>query len=108
MFRSPILPVAAALSLLSLAGCATVYETHIESKLVDAGLSPPVASCIADRMVDRLSRRQLDSIGRVAAGSRRRVGEMSLDQFLHHYRAALDPEVYSVLVGAGVRCALAG
>src|SRR3569832_2509897 len=45
---------------LSLAGCATVYENHIESKLVDAGLSPPVASCIADRIVDRLSRRQLD------------------------------------------------
>ena len=93
---------------LALSGCATVYENHIESKLVKAGLSRPVAGCIAERMVDRLSRRQLDSIGRVAAGSRRRPADMSLKQFLHHYRAALDPEVYSVLLGAGARCALAG
>jgi hypothetical protein len=59
-------------------------------------------------MVDRLSRRQLDGIGRLAGGSRRPVGEMSLAQFLHHYRAALDPKVYRVLIGAGVHCAFAG
>jgi hypothetical protein len=93
---------------LGLSGCATVYENHIESKLVDAGLSRPDAACIAERMVDRLSRRQLDSIGRVAGGGKTGPGEMSLDQFLHRYRAALDPEVYSVLLGAGARCLLAG
>jgi hypothetical protein len=102
MSRSLVLAAAA---LLPLSGCATVYENHIESKLVHAGLSRPVAACIAERMVDRLSRRQLDSIGRAAGGSRRRAADMSLRQFLHHYRAALDPEVYSVLVGAGLRCA---
>ena len=93
---------------LALSGCATVYENHIESKLVHAGLSRPVAACVADRMVDRLSRRQLDSIGRLAGGSRRPVGEMSLEQFLRHYHAALDPDVYRVLIGAGVHCAFAG
>jgi hypothetical protein len=100
-----LLPLAACLAL---AGCATVYENHIESKLVHAGLSRPVAACVATRMVDRLSRRQLDSIGRVAGGSRTPAREMSLEQFLHHYHAALDPKVYRVLVGAGVHCAFAG
>jgi hypothetical protein len=103
----PRLPLALAAVFL-LSSCATVYENHIESKLVHAGLEPPVAACIADRMVDRLSRRQLNSLGRLASGSRRRVADMSLAQFLHHYRAALDPKVYRVLAGAGIRCALAG
>ena len=103
MFRA--LPLIAALAL---SGCATVYENHIETRLVHAGLSRPVAACVAEHMVDRLSRRQLDSIGRVAAGSHRPASEMDLEQFLHHYQAALDPEVYRVLIGAGVHCALVG
>ena len=39
---------------LALAGCATP-ETRIRTALTEAGLSKPVASCMADRMVDRLS-----------------------------------------------------
>jgi hypothetical protein len=103
MIRLPFLAAAA----LALSGCATLYESRIESKLVDAGLSPPVAACVAERMVDRLSRRQLHDIGRLAGG-RRRVADMNLGQFLRQYRAALDPKVYRVLAGAGLRCALAG
>ena len=53
MFRLPLPILAAAFAL---AGCSTLYENRIESKLVDAGLSPPVATCLAERMVDRLSR----------------------------------------------------
>ena len=92
----------------ALSGCATLYENHIESKLVDAGLSRPAAACLADRMVDRLSRRQLDSLGRLAGGSDRPISDMNVAQFLRQYRAALDPEIYSVLAGAGLRCAFAG
>ena len=92
---------------LLLSGCSTLYENRIDSKLVDAGLSPAVAACVAERMVDRLSRRQLHDIGRLAGGSRR-VGDMNLAQFLRQHRAALDPKVYSVLASAGLRCALAG
>ena len=103
MFRLPLPILAAAFAL---AGCSTLYENRIESKLVDAGLSPPVAACLAERMVDRLSRRQLHDIGRLAGG--RATRGMNLRQFLRHYRAALDPEVYSVLTRAGLSCALAG
>ena len=98
------LPILAAA--FALAGCSTLYENRIESKLVDAGLSRSVAACLAERMVDRLSRRQLRDIGRLAGG--RRTADMNLRQFLRHYRAALDPEVYSVLTRAGLRCALVG
>ena len=104
MFRLPLPILAAAFAL---AGCSTLYENRIESSLVDAGLSPPVAACLAERMVDRLSRRQLHDIGRLAGGGRA-ARDMNLRQFLRHYRAALDPKVYSVLTRAGLRCALAG
>ena len=100
-----ILPFVAAA--FALAGCSAIYENRVESKLVDAGLSPPVAACMAERMVDRLSRRQLHDIGRLA-GAGRRTGGMNLRQFLRQYRAALDPRVYRVLAGTAVRCAFTG
>ena len=100
-FSLPILAAAFAL-----AGCSAIYENRVESKLVDAGLSPPVAACMAERMVDRLSRKQLQDIGRLAGAGRK--ADMNLRQFLRQYRAAVDPEVYSVLTTAGLRCALAG
>ena len=100
-FSLPILAAAFAL-----AGCSAIYENRVESKLVDAGLSPPVAACMAERMVDRLSRKQLHDIGRLAGAGRK--ADMNLRQFLRQYRAAVDPEVYSVLTTAGLRCALAG
>ena len=100
-FSLPILAAAFAL-----AGCSAIYENRVESKLVDAGLSPPVAACMAERMVDRLSRKQLHDIGRLAGAGRK--ADMNLRQFLRQYRAAVDPEDYSVLTTAGLRCALAG
>ena len=100
--------LAACAAALALSACAHSYESRIRSNLVDAGLSRSVAGCIADRMVDRLSRRQLDSVARLGRGANRSVGDMTIDQFLRHYRAALDPEVYAVLTRAGVGCAIAG
>jgi hypothetical protein len=102
-----IAPSAAA-ALLALAACAHNYESRIRSNLVDAGLSRSVAGCVAERMVDRLSTRQLDSLARLGRGSNRSLGDMTLNQFLRQYRAALDPEVYEVLTRAGIGCAIAG
>lgn len=47
--------------LLALSVCATP-ETRIRSALMDAGLSKPIAACMADRMVDRLSLVQLNRL----------------------------------------------
>lgn len=86
------------------ASCSAVAENRITSALTDAGLSEPVSECIAGRMVDRLSWDQLRSLSRLSEGRKGR--KMSLPKFLHHYRAALDPEVYAVITRAGLGCAL--
>jgi len=93
---------------LTLGGCAAAYESRVRTSLVDAGLSPRMAGCMADRMVDRLSRRQLDSLGRLAGLRGRDIGAMRIEEFLHRSRAVLDPEIYAVLTRAGLGCALAG
>ena len=54
------LPVLAASALLS--ACA-VPEARLRAGLVNAGLPPPLAACMAERMVDRLSLMQLRRLG---------------------------------------------
>jgi hypothetical protein len=93
----------AAVALL-LVSCSTVAENRITTALTDAGLSEPVAECIAERMVDRLSWDQLRSLS--ALSEERRGKKLSLPEFLHQYGASLDPEVYAVMTRAGVSCAL--
>lgn len=105
MLRTALITAASAVAL---AGCAHSYESRIRSGLMDAGLSRPLAGCVADRMVDRLSTRQLDSIARLSRGSDRNLRDMTIAQFLRHYRAGLDPEVYEVITRAGIGCAIAG
>ncbi|TMJ11301.1 MAG: hypothetical protein E6G94_16280 [Alphaproteobacteria bacterium] len=100
--------IAAALGALTLAGCAAAYESRIKSNLVDAGLSPRVSECIAERMVDKLSTGELQQLARIGKTSGRRLRNMTIDEFLHTYRDALDPHIYKVLVRAGVGCAIAG
>lgn len=91
-----------------LAACASTYESRIERSLLDAGLSRSVATCMADRLVDRLSASQLSSLGRLAGLRDRDVGNMRVDEFLRRTQALVDPEIYAVLTTAGVGCAIAG
>jgi hypothetical protein len=100
--------IAAALAALTLAGCAAAYESRIRGNLIDAGLSPRVSTCIAERMVDRLSTDELQQLARIGRTSGRRLRNMSIDEFLHTYRDALDPHIYKVLARAGIGCAIAG
>jgi hypothetical protein len=102
------IPLSLLTAVLTLGACAAAYEARVRTSLVDAGLSPRMAGCMADRMVDRLSRRQLESLGRLAGLRGRDVGAMSIEQFLRRSQALLDPEIYTVLTGAGLGCALAG
>lgn len=96
------------LAALLVAGCATSVESRVESKLIEAGLSRPMASCMAERLVDRLSRDQLRGLGRLASLRDRNVGAMTVDQLLRHLRASVDPQVYEVVTRAGIGCAIAG
>lgn len=91
---------AAALSFaLLLAGCATP-EARTRSALIKTGLAPPVAGCMAGRMVDRLSLAQLQRLGRLKR--LQRAGDF--EEFLRLTRALRDPEILAVVSSSGLVC----
>lgn len=95
--------------LLLAAACATISpEARVRSALVEAGLSPRIAACMAERMVDRLSIPQLRRLQALSKLPEKDIGAMSVDQFLHQVRALKDPEIFLVTSRAGLSCAIAG
>lgn len=92
---------------LILSGCATISpEQKVRANLVDAGLSPRMASCMAERMVDRLSLMQLRRLQSFASLGKADMGEMSVDRFLYKLRAIEDPEIFVATSRAALACAL--
>ncbi|WP_213979580.1 hypothetical protein [Sphingomonas sp. dw_22] len=85
---------------LSLAGCA-VPEARLRAGLVRAGLPKPLSACMADRMVDRLSLKQLMRIADLPKASR----SESIEQFLHRIRALGDSEIVGVTTSSAALCA---
>ena len=97
-----ILPFAA---LLALAACATP-ETRLTGGLQDAGLSPRLSECMADRMVDRLSLWQLRKLSALKGVKNADYGTLSVAEFLHKVRALRDEEILLVTTRAAGGCAL--
>ena len=91
----PLIAACAALS-----ACA-VPEAKLRTGLTNAGLPRPLAACMAERMVDRLS---LTQLMRIADLPKAREAE-SLDRFLHRVRALGDPEILAVATTSGGLCA---
>jgi hypothetical protein len=85
---------------LTLAGCA-VPEARLRAGLVRAGLPKPLSACMAERMVDRLSLKQLMRIADLPKASR----SESIDQFLHRVRALGDAEILGVTTSSAALCA---
>ena len=94
-----------AVATLTLTACATPGQ-RVRSGLVDAGLSLPMAGCMAERMVDRLSLLQLRRIGRLGDLRDANMRELSADQFLHRARAIGDPEILAVMTTSAGICAI--
>jgi hypothetical protein len=90
---------AAVILLLALSGCASP-RSRVETGLVDAGITPAVARCMAGRMTDRLSLIQL----RRLAGLPKAPHAHSLDQLLYRLRALDDPEIVRVTSKAALAC----
>ncbi len=90
-----------------LAGCATP-EQRVRSGLIDAGLSRPMATCMAGRMVERLNLLQLRRIGRLGDLRDANMSELSVEQFLHRARALGDPEILAVMTTSAGVCAIRG
>ena len=83
-----------------LGGCA-VPEARLRSGLTRAGLPKPLSACMAERMVDRLSLKQLMRIADLPKAG----GAESTEQFLHRVRALGDPEILGVTSSSAALCA---
>jgi hypothetical protein len=83
-----------------LAGCG-VPEARLRAGLINAGLPPPLAGCMARRMADRLSLVQLRRIADLPQAR----GAPSVPEFLHRIRALRDPEILAVSSSAAALCA---
>ena len=94
------------LPLLALSACATP-ESRVRTALLNAGLSKPVSTCMAQRMVDRLSLGQLQRLSRLAALRDTRIRELTVGEFLNKTRALGDPEIFAVVTTSGLGCAIA-
>lgn len=98
--------ILAALPLIALSACATP-ETRVRTALMDAGLSRPIASCMAQRMVDRLSLGQLQKLSRISGIGSTQIGKLTVREFLKKTAALGDPEILGVVTTAGLGCAIA-
>ena len=97
----------AAPALMLMASCASISpESRLRAGLVDAGLSPRMAGCMAADMADRLSLLQLRKLQSLASLRKSHMGDMTVDKFLHKVRALDDPEIFLVTSKAAIRCAL--
>lgn len=99
-------PLLFVLPLLAVSACATP-ESRVRSALLDAGLSKPVSTCMAQRMVDRLSLGQLQKLSRLSGLRNRRIGDLTIGEFVRETRGLGDPEILTVVTTAGLGCAIA-
>ncbi len=92
---------------LALVACAQPFEGRVASRLADAGLSRPMADCMAKRWVDRLNLLQLQKISSLSEdlGRERSRGKLTLTGFVDRVRAVNDPEVFQVVSTSAAACA---
>lgn len=96
-------------AMLFLNSCATLSpEARVRAGLMDAGLPPATASCMAERMVDRLSLPQLRRVQSLASLRNSHMEELTVDRFLRKLRALEDPEIFVVTSKAAIACTLLG
>ncbi len=88
-----------------LSACVTP-QAKVEAGLMKAGLPEPMARCMADRMVRKLSLVQLRRLQSLASVPKTDYQKLSLDAFVHKVRALKDPEIVAVTVKAALVCAL--
>lgn len=94
--------------LLAVAGCATTKQAQVRSALLDAGLSEPMANCMAEPLGSELSVGQLKSLQRVAKLANTSPARMSQKQIMDLLKRDLDPETVGVVVRAGIGCFVRG
>ena len=92
---------------LLLASCASMSpESKLRTGLMDAGVSPRMAECMAADMADRLSLSQMKRLQSLSSLRKPHIGGMTIDRFLYKVRALDDPEIFLVSSRAAIRCAI--
>jgi hypothetical protein len=96
------------LFLLPLAACAQTFEPGIATRLAEAGLSRPMAECMAERWVSRLNVGQLQKISGLAGDLQRErgQGQLTVGRFVERVAALDDPEIVGVVSSSAAVCAL--
>ena len=90
---------------LSLSGCVqAIAESRVENALRGAGLGERTSSCMAGRMVDRLTIDQLRRLEELRQPSGA-AQEASLADYLDRVRRVGDAEVISVTASSAALCA---
>ncbi len=82
-------------------GCVTqeMKQAQVKSALVNAGLSPPIAQCMAHHLVDQLTTAQLRKL-QALQGPRRTVGD-----YIAAVARVNDPQVIRVAISSAALCA---
>jgi hypothetical protein len=98
--------------MLLIAGCSSP-ESQINNALIDAGLSKPMASCMAARMADQLSYSQLWKLRSLKNLSPKNLSgadtkTMSIEEFMKNSKSLQDPEILKVITQSGIVCAFTG
>jgi len=91
-----------------LGGCAQPFEGRVATRLAEAGLSRPMAECMAKRWVERLNVLQLQKISALSEdlGRERNQGQLTVGRLIERVRAVDDPEIFSVVSSSSLACAL--
>ena len=90
----------------ALAACAEPFEGEVAARLAEAGLSRPMADCMAGRWVDRLSVLQLRKISSLADDLKRDGGTLTPVGFVSRIRELDDPEIVEVVTRSSLACEL--
>ncbi|TPE58747.1 hypothetical protein FJQ54_17020 [Sandaracinobacter neustonicus] len=93
---------------LLLGACATTKEAQVRSALTEAGMSEPMAACMAEPMGKELSVGQLKSLQRVAKLVNTSPAKLSQKQVMDLLKRDLDPETVGVVLRAGLGCFVRG
>ena len=97
MRMKTLLLLVAAATLLASCG---IPERRLRAGLINAGIHPRMAECMAHRMAERLSIAQLRRLGDLPHA--RRAG--SIEDYLYDVRSLRDPEVVSVTATSAALC----
>ncbi len=88
-----------------LAACSQPFEGRIARNLEDAGLSPGMSQCMANRWVERLSPLQLRKIAELADGLKAEGRSISVLGLADRVRRLEDPEIVEVVSTSAAGCA---